>query len=83
MALRVDVDQCLASKASHRQADTAAPTTNFEIFSALDLRCANTSPPLYGAFTTCAGQPSHSVFWKLLEREASQPKNVAPTGLES
>ena len=60
--VRVDVDQCSASKASHQQADIAALTTNFEIFSALDLRCANTSPPLYGAFTTCAGQPSHSVF---------------------
>ena len=46
MVLRVDVDQCSASKASHQQVDIAALTTNFEIFPALDFKCANTSPPL-------------------------------------
>jgi hypothetical protein len=40
-------------------------------------------PALHDACTTCAGQPSRSVFWKLLEREAPQPKNVAPGMLES
>jgi transposase-like protein len=50
---------------------------------AVDLACANTFPPLHGAFAICAGQPSRSVFWKLLEREAPQPENVAPSRLES
>src|SRR6202008_1027293 len=32
---------------------------------------------LHGAFTTCAGPPSRSVSWKLLDREARQPR-IAP-----
>jgi hypothetical protein len=42
-----------------------------------------TFPPLHGAFTTGAGQPSRWVFWKLLKREAPQPENVASLRLES
>ena len=38
---------------------------------------------VHGAFTICAGQPSRSVFWKLLEREAPRPKNATPSRLES
>src|SRR5690242_4169671 len=37
------------------------------------LACANTFPPLRGAFTTCAGQPSLSVCWKLLEPGLRSP----------
>ena len=52
-------------------------TMNSGTPSALDRACANTLPPPYGAFTICAGQPSRWVSWKLLEREAPQPKRVA------
>ena len=83
MASRADVGRCSASRASHQQHDIAAATTNSGTSFALDLACANTFPPLHGAFTTCAGQPSRSVFWKLLEREAPQPENAAPSRLES
>jgi hypothetical protein len=83
VASRVDVDRCSASKVSHQQDDIAAVMTNSGTSSALDLACANTFPPLHGAFTTCAGQQSHSVFWKLLEREVLQPENAAPRRLES
>ena len=65
---RADVDRCLASRASHQPDDIAAVTTNSGTSSALVLAGANTFPPLHGAFTTCAGQPSLSVYWKLLER---------------
>ena len=83
MVSRADVDRCLASRASHRQNDIAAVTTNSGTSSAPDLACANTFPPLHGHLTTCAGQPSHSVFWKLLEREDPQPENAAASRLES
>jgi transposase-like protein len=46
-------------------------------------RMCHTFPPLHGAFTICAGQPSRSVFWQLLERKARQPENVSRGRLES
>ena len=67
----------LASRVSHQQDDIAAATTNSGTSFALDLACANTFPPLHGAFSICVGQPSCSISWKLLEREAPQPKNAA------
>jgi len=39
----------------------AAVTTNSGTSCTLVLACASTFPPLHGAFTTCAGQPSRSV----------------------
>ena len=42
-------------------------------FLALVLACANTFPPLRGGFTTCAGQPSLSVCWKVLEPGLRSP----------
>ena len=83
MVSRADVGRCSVSRASRQQHDIAAATTNSGTSFPLDLACANTFPPLRGAFTSCAGQPSRSVFWKLLEREAPQPENVAPSRLES
>ena len=77
MASRADVDRCSVSRVSHQQDDIAAVTTNFGTSSAINLACANTFPPLHGAFSICAGQPSRSVSWKLLEREAPQPQHVA------
>jgi len=46
-------------------------------FCAADSACANTFPPLRGAFTACAEQPSRSVSWNLLERKAPQSEHVA------
>ena len=40
----------------------------------------NRLPRLRGAFSSCAGQPSRSVFWKLLEREAPQPEKLLRSG---
>jgi hypothetical protein len=76
VASRADVDRCSASRASHQPDDIAAVTTNSGTSSALVLACANTFPPLRGAFTTCAGQPSLSVCWKLLEPGAPQLGNL-------
>ena len=83
VASRADVDRCSASRASHQPDDIAAVTTNSGTSSALVLACANTFPPLRGAFSTCAVQPSLSVCWKLLEPGAPQPGNFAPNRLES
>jgi hypothetical protein len=72
-ASRADVDRCSASRASHQPDDIAAVTTNSGTSCALVLACANTFLPPHGAFTTCAGQPSLSVCWKLLERGYRSP----------
>jgi putative transposase len=53
---------------------------NSGTFCALVLACASTLPPLHGAFTTCAGQPSLSVCWKLLERGFRSPRMLLGTG---
>ena len=76
MASRADISRCAASRASHQPDDIAAVTTNSGTSCALVLACANTFPPPHGAFTTCAGQPSLSVCWKLLERGLPQPGNL-------
>ncbi len=80
MASRADVDRCSASRASHQQDGFAAVTMNSGTSCALDLVCANMFPPLHGAFSTCVGQPSHSVSSKLLDREALQLRIAPPTG---
>src|SRR3954470_5184805 len=80
---RADVDRCSASRASHQPDDIAAVTTNSGTSSALVLACASTFPPLHGAFTTCAGQPSRSVCWKLLERGLRSPIMLLGTGLKA
>jgi hypothetical protein len=70
---RTPVDRCSASRASHQPDDIAAGTTDSGTSSALVLACASTFPPLRGGFTTCAGQPSLSVCWKLLEPGLRSP----------
>src|SRR5215831_11846181 len=80
VASRADVDRCSASRASYPRDDIAAVTTSSGTSSGLDLACADTFPLPHGASTICAGQRSCSVFWKLLERRASQPESVGPEG---
>jgi hypothetical protein len=72
--------ECSASRASHQPDDIAAVTTNSGTSCALVLACASTFLPLHGAFTTCAGQPSRSVCWKLLERGFRSPRMLLGTG---
>jgi hypothetical protein len=83
VASRADVDRCSASRASRQHHGFATVTTNSGTSCALDLVCANMFPPLHGAFSTCVGQPSHSVSWRLLDQKALRPRNCSSSRLES